>query len=140
MFLKLFKNYGIVIIWASIVLILSGMPVYDLNKDRFINIPHLDKIIHFAMYYILSFLIIYSNHTNKNNNFTFKKTSTISFIISFAYGITIEIMQHYIFISRGFDILDIIANTSGILISILFYKKIFMFMDKILQKFKVTRK
>ena len=78
------------IIWILIIFILCAMPSEDI-PDPHLDIPHLDKVIHFGMFFILSLLII---------------------LTAFIYGGLIEILQHYFF-NRGGDVWDLAADIAG---------------------------
>ncbi len=109
------------IFWALIILYLSSGPNIQLPKST-IDLS-IDKIGHFTFYGILAFLIAYGYYKNNptiHNNGLFK-----ALIISGLYGISMEIMQYSFFPNRYFEVLDIIANISGSLIGILFFKYIY---------------
>ena len=84
----------------------------------------MDKVGHLVFYGILTFLIAYGFYKVKNQ-FINKKTLFIALIISSVYGICMEIMQYSFFPNRYFEILDIIANISGSIVGILFFKYIY---------------
>ena len=93
------------IIWASIILFLSVFHIKTPSTVKEIIIPHFDKIVHFAWYTILSFLLLYEN----------KKSNPIYIRLLFAifYGVLMELFQHFFTTYRSMEILDIAANTSG---------------------------
>jgi len=108
------------IIWGLIILYLSSGPGIQLPRTIDLSI---DKIGHFVFYGILAFLIAYGYYKNNpaiKENGLFK-----ALIISGFYGICLEIMQYSFFPNRYFEVLDIIANISGSLIGILFFKYIY---------------
>ncbi|MFR3328860.1 MAG: VanZ family protein [Odoribacter splanchnicus] len=45
-------------LWVVIIFILCAMPS-DNIPDPHWNIPHLDKVVHFGMYFVLSILLIF---------------------------------------------------------------------------------
>ena len=47
---EIFLKYRFSIIWAIIILILSGLSGDTVNKISFINIPHFDKIVHAILF------------------------------------------------------------------------------------------
>jgi len=106
------------IIWALIILYLSSGPGIQLPKST-IDLS-IDKIGHFIFYGILAFLIAYGYY--KNNSTIHKNGLFKALIISGFYGICLEIMQYSFFPNRYFEVLDIIANISGSLFGILFFK------------------
>lgn len=121
---EIFLKYRFSIIWAIIILILSGLSGDTVDKISFLNIPHFDKIVHAGIYFILCLIIIYESGFLKSK-YSFSALFTI-LTISISYGILMEIMQEYVFIKRSNDLFDIIANSTGAVFSIfafVIYKK-----------------
>ena len=102
---------------ASIIYTLALLTVclINLNNAPKIEISHGDKIFHFLAYFIFTWLwfntFLYRFHFKKN------KSILLSILVSVTFGIVIEVLQHLITTSRGFDILDIFANILGVIIS-----------------------
>lgn len=69
--------------------------------------PHIDKVVHFFMFFFMTIILYLSFSLNK----------ILYFIIPTAIGILIEILQHTTNTGRTFDIFDIAANTAGALIA-----------------------
>lgn len=69
--------------------------------------PHIDKVVHFCMFFFMTIILYFSFNLNK----------ILYFIIPTAIGIFIEILQHTTNTGRTFDILDIAANTAGALVA-----------------------
>ncbi|OFX48079.1 MAG: hypothetical protein A2046_05880 [Bacteroidetes bacterium GWA2_30_7] len=123
--IKVFVKYRFSIIWAIIILVLSGLSGDTVAQISFLNIPHFDKIVHAGIYFILCSIIIYESEFFKSK-YTAKALSLIA-LISIMYGIIMELMQEYVFIKRSNDLFDIIANSTGAAFSIfafVIYKRI----------------
>lgn len=73
-----------------------------------------DKVIHFALFFIFTFLFILSR---------FFKNKKIILIASILLGILIEILQYIMNLGRSFEILDIIFNSMGALIAYYILRK-----------------
>lgn len=98
--------------WAVLILALSCLPSRNLPPTQ---IQYFDKIIHFVFYWILTLLTIFSIKNNgKLNTIQF----IVSFLITFFYGIFIEILQKTLPIQRSFDMYDILTNAVGAIIAI----------------------
>ena len=110
------------ILWGSLILYLSSGPGIQLPPSVW-DFLAIDKLGHLIFYGILTFLIAFGFY--KKNQGIQKKTLLKSLIISSIYGISMEIMQYSFFPNRYFEVLDIIANISGSLIGILFFKYIY---------------
>ena len=81
------------------------------------NIPSLDKIAHFVLYFGLMSVIIFENRKS------LKSTGQIFLIslIPFLYGILIEILQSTLTDNRTASFYDVIFNSAGILVSLLLW-------------------
>lgn len=112
--------YAIIAIVLSIlVAIVSLMPSSGVPK---VEIKHLDKLVHFTMYFILS--IIYSlalSFKYKKQHF---KRWVYPFLLALSFGMLIEIAQEWFTSTRNFDIFDILANGIGSFFGILILKKL----------------
>lgn len=108
------------IMWASVIFALCAMPGKDI-PDPGINIPHLDKVVHFALFFVMSLLI--------RNAFEYEAQHTLRLIrlfcifFAFAYGGTLELLQHYFFNRTG-DWLDLLADVTGGIAGYQFYPEI----------------
>jgi VanZ family protein len=102
---------GLLIMYLS----LTGSDTF--KKVPIYNIPHLDKIIHFGMYFTWMTLIAYENRKN------IKSTPHLIFIaiIPFCFGFLMEVLQFYVVTSRSGSVYDMLANSAGIIISILLW-------------------
>ena len=108
---------GIAILIAISIAILS---LIKIGKQP-IQINNLDKYEHALAYFVLTFICLIA----------FKKEKINEFIIVFCcffYGIIIDALQVTVTTYRSGDVLDIVANTTGILIAYITY---FIFLRKI---------
>jgi len=113
-------QYWKTIVWSFVILFLSNMPGGSIHRVSFIEIPHLDKFVHFSMYFILTTLF-YSD-TFKKAKIENKKTIFYIIIVSIFYGVLMELFQKYFADHRSADIFDALANTIGVFSAILFLK------------------
>ena len=102
----LFILTGLNIAWILLIFALCAMPPQDI-PDPGIDIPHLDKVVHIGMFFIMSLLICY-----RYERFAFKNIYAVAIAFSFLYGGLIEILQHYFF-NRGGDLWDLLADVAG---------------------------
>ncbi len=96
------------------------MPVGDFEKPAILDIPHLDKLVHFGMYFILTSALILD--ISKYFDYQTKTTFIIAGSISFITGGGVELIQKYLLSDRTGDILDMLANVLGLSASLLFFK------------------
>lgn len=100
---------------ALFILYLSLASSSTFDEVPLFEIPYLDKLIHFAMYFGLMLVIVYENRKS------IKSTAQL-FLVSFlplAYGILLEILQAVLTITRSGNISDAIADGAGIYAAVL---------------------
>lgn len=120
--IKFIKRHINSILWAIIVLMLCGAPSSEFPSMGFLNIPHLDKVVHFGLYVVFTLLLISENNVLRQRGGLTKKSLLIGFTFAVAYGGIIELMQMLVFTSRGADFFDFLANIIGSTSAILSYK------------------
>ena len=120
--IKFIKRHLNTILWAVIILILCGAPSSEFPSVGFLNIPHLDKVVHFGLYFVFTLLLVSENNTLRLSGGITNKSMLIGFILAVAYGGIIELMQKFVFTSRGADFVDFLANFVGSITAILCYK------------------
>lgn len=118
------KRYWLsIVVWAAIILILCGMPPQDVDKVKFFDFPFQDKVVHFALYFVLAMLVmavLTLNSYLKNSKWTY----TITIAICLLYGWLIEILQRAFFPGRSFEWMDVAADTAGAVVGVLLYKRV----------------
>ena len=104
------------IIWTAIVAFLCLASFNELPKIA--SVSNFDKLGHITFHFgitLLWFLVFKFKFLNEN-----KKALLKAFLFSFFYGITLEICQDQFTETRSGDVLDVIANTFGSLLALLF--------------------
>lgn len=105
------------IIVALIILYLSLVNSQTFNKVPVFNIPYLDKIVHFGMYFGLMSAIIFENRRT-----VIKNTKLfIASIIPVIYGILMEFLQLYLTSSRSANFYDAVADITGVIVSVIIW-------------------
>ena len=74
------------------------------------NIPHLDKVVHFGMYFVLSILLIFP--LEEYSCLKLSRIYLIAILVALIYGGGIEILQANFF-NRSGDVWDLVADVSG---------------------------
>lgn len=115
-----FKSFIFSALWMIIIIILSLLPVSNLNVPKIISIPHLDKLAHIFMYFVFTLLLIFGFRTYSQGEFK-KSYYLISFILAIVLGGLTEIAQGIYFssFSRQKDLMDFLANTAGVFFALL---------------------
>lgn len=89
------------------------------------NFISLDKVVHFAMYFSLTFLwmidLIKQYHFKSFRYYANK----VSLIFSVLLGLILELIQLKLLPERSFDYYDILANTLGAVGALIFFRIIY---------------
>lgn len=111
------KSFIPTLIWLIIIVVLSGYPGRDLPKAPF---DEFDKLVHLAIYAILSFLSVLG-FSKQSHSFLLNSKLQNFFSISFSIviGGVIELLQEYVFINRYGDWYDFIANSLGAFLGVI---------------------
>lgn len=108
------------ILWSIIIIILCSIPGQEFPDTSFLDIPQLDKIIHFCLYFILSILTVKGFYTQDYISFLAKYSYAFAVVYSICLGIIIELLQHYFIPFRAGDVYDVFANVGGSITGTLF--------------------
>jgi len=105
------------IILALVIMYLSLSPSDAYENISLFDIPFLDKIVHFCMYFLFMLTIVFENRK------TLKSISQLLLIslIPLCYGIFMEILQSLLTVSRTGSLYDVFFNSAGILFSLIFW-------------------
>ncbi|HEY3386947.1 MAG TPA: VanZ family protein [Saprospiraceae bacterium] len=95
------------VLWGLVILVLSLMPGGPGNMNLF-GIPHFDKVGHFGMYAVWTFLIFRSISFNPNR--TANQWLWISILVGASMGVILEIGQLTMHQGRSFELADMLAN------------------------------
>lgn len=124
------------ILWAAIIFFLCAIPS-DSIPDPKINIPHLDKVVHFGMFFIMSIFIC--SELRYQTNLPIRGCYAIAIGFSFVYGGLIEILQ-YNYFNRGGDWWDLFADILGGIAGCVLYPVAKKQKDKLVDYFWKRRK
>jgi VanZ family protein len=98
---------------------MSGQKVDELP---FSHIPHMDKLVHFTMYFIFTFLLLFDLSGFLGKTISWKQIILFSVLGAIAYGGIMELLQEIPRLHRDTDIKDFIANSAGAICAVLLYK------------------
>jgi len=110
----------LLLIWA---IICSGIITYfcltDSSNIPAINFPSIDKIVHFCFHFgfTISWILFFKKEL-KGKDADDYKAYLVSFIFSVFFGITIEILQGALTVTRSADVTDVLANALGALAAV----------------------
>ncbi len=119
------KYNRLAIAWALVILILCGFPGTNLPKLSFLEWLRPDKIIHLVIFGIQTILLS-RGFELQSSFYTLKRSPRLwALLFSTGYGIVVEILQVYVFISRSGDVRDALANALGAIMGAWLYKRYF---------------
>lgn len=115
------KRYWKSIIWAAVIFIVCTLPSDGVPRFKLFRIEHFDKFVHFSLYLVLGVLLFFESRNLKENENLKLKTIIAVGSISIGYGIVIELIQLLFATTRSAELLDVLANTLGVFISVIAY-------------------
>jgi VanZ family protein len=109
-------KYFYLVIWLGLIVFASFTPSNKLPDFQLFK--HADKVIHWGMYFGLSFLFIPALLKGQNYNSSY----LLSFTIALLAGILIEYLQPIISFGRSAELSDGIADGIGAITGIIAYQ------------------
>ncbi|WP_282036225.1 VanZ family protein [Saccharicrinis aurantiacus] len=107
--MRILKSYIRTILVIISISILSLMNVGKVVPNDIHFFKHIDKLVHFCMYFGLSFVFLLENHAHKIH---IKKRWIV--LDTIAIGIIMEFLQLYLTSTRNGNIYDAIFNFLGV--------------------------
>lgn len=118
--------------WTGIILYFCLIKASDIPQ-LVIEIPYLDKLVHAFLHFVFT-LLWFFYFKKKIGSLKNYKLLLISLVLSFFFGIGIELMQKFFTVTRSADVFDVMANLFGAsmaVVSIIFLNKFKGIIDKI---------
>lgn len=112
--------YKLSVAWALLILGLCSMPGRFIPSTTWLEMLSFDKWVHAGIFFVLVSLLFISVYVNAQSNSLFY----VYFILSVLYGGALEIMQATVFSERSADWYDMIANSFGCIVALLFKNKL----------------
>lgn len=110
------------LLWAVFILIICLLPGNTLPDISFWNFLHPDKLAHFFLYVVLSYLLV----RGFKKQFTFPRLQNFAFVTAIIccilYGVFIEFLQHYFVAGRKGDVYDLLADVGGAVAGTIFFR------------------
>jgi VanZ family protein len=86
-------------------------------KVQLTNLPNIDKMVHFGMYFIMMSVIIIEHGKSIRN----PRNLFLTALIPLSYGILMEILQLTLTATRSGNFYDALSDAAGILASVLLW-------------------
>ena len=114
---KMIKNNLFTILISIIIVYLSFANASSFQGADLFNIPYLDKIVHFGLYFLLMLVITIEHRKSLST------TRILIFIglIPVIFGSLIELLQSGLTTTRKADMLDIVSNSAGVICAIMLW-------------------
>ena len=112
--MKLKRARILAIVWTAFIASSCLLPSSLFKPFTFQSLLELDKFIHLVLYFV--FVQLWVLNLEKIN----RKNKLVILLIGIIYGIFIEFMQSAMNIGRNYEIDDMIANTLGAILGIVF--------------------
>ena len=106
------------LIWAGIIAFMTLIPAKSVPRSILLIS---DKVLHSIIFFGLTILLVFA-FIHFREGLTIVRVYFLSVILSFSFGILIEIGQYLMKAGRNGDYLDILADLSGILLAYPFIK------------------
>lgn len=107
------KNNIYTITVSLIILYLSLATPQTFVRSGFFDIPHLDKFVHFGLYFLLMATMILEHR----RSLTDTRRLLLMALIPFFFGIVIEFIQSEFTKNRTGEFLDMIADAGGVAVA-----------------------
>jgi len=115
-----FKQFIPAIAWFIISLILLCLPGSTIPKYPWLALIHADKWIHIGLFGVLCFLFSFPFRKSSLSNGKKRKWFILITVLGILYGTAMEFVQENWIPNRSFEVLDIVADSTGCLLA-LFY-------------------
>ena len=104
--------------WVLLITVLSLISFPD-DPDGSLDIPHLDKAVHFVFYFVAAILgVFFFRGVGKSRN-SRSGALMASLLFVVIYGTILEVIQGMLTHDRSGEINDVLANTAGGVMGIL---------------------
>ncbi|MEO8068880.1 MAG: VanZ family protein [Flavobacteriales bacterium] len=112
------KIFRWALLWALCILVLCLIPGSTLPEWDWFSLLDLDKLVHAGMFGTLTVLL--ADALRKRDGLS--RYVLMAFLLSVTYGIATELMQGLEAMGRRTDPGDVVANTIGALIGVLYVR------------------
>jgi glycopeptide antibiotics resistance protein len=107
-------------LWALVILALCATPGQFIPSVTWLEMLSFDKWVHAGIFFVLAALFFISCIKYNKGTAMF----ILAFVSAVLYGILMELMQGWYLSDRSADWLDVIANSVGCVIALLFLRRL----------------
>lgn len=99
--------------WAVVIFIVISLPPESMPRTPLLQVPNIDKAIHFFMFAVFGALILLGLYKKSKAGSLWLKNIAIAVIAGSAYGILTELIQYCCLPGRHGNVPDVVANVFG---------------------------
>ncbi len=114
-------------VWGLLIYFIISMPPSSIPDTGLLNIPHIDKAIHFGLFAVFGALLLFGFTRQHKGKKPLQWHVVAGMIIGIVYGAFTEYLQYCCLENRSGNIADFVANgfgtVFGVLIMVLLLKK-----------------
>lgn len=121
-----FKQFIPAMVWLALSVVLLCLPGSAIPKYSWLALIHADKWIHITLFFILCFLFSFPfkrSSLTKNEKLKWFVLITLTGI---AYGTLMEFVQDRWVPNRSFELLDIVADSTGSALALIYSLRKFL--------------
>ncbi len=121
------KKHVLAVLFVSWMVFVAFSSLYSFEGDDLpsMNIPHADKIVHFTFYFVAMILgSLFLLELKSDRKDILKKIKFLA-ILLILFGIIIEVIQGTLTVARSGDVLDAVANSTGVALGFIAILSIF---------------
>ncbi|TVR41957.1 MAG: hypothetical protein EA394_04595 [Bacteroidia bacterium] len=111
------------LLWAGFIFGVISMPPDSIPEVDALNIPHVDKVIHFKLFCVFSLWLLFGFSGQQKNKPLKRQKLLIVFSIAILFGILTELFQYCCLKERHGSIPDMLANGFGTVFGMFLYSK-----------------
>lgn len=111
------------LIWSLVILAVISWPEKQIPDAEILNIPYIDKAIHFFMFVVFA-VCVYGGlwvQDKASNMYTYRMCITLA--AGLAYGAITEVIQHFFLEGRHGTAGDFLANAIGTVFGVFIIRK-----------------
>jgi VanZ family protein len=123
--MRFFRYYWPFVLWAILILILTGLP-----GNYFPKVPTIwdllapDKIVHLFIFIVFTILLYYGLTLHNGDGISSWMYALIVIGAGVCYGGITEMLQAYIFVWRQASVYDFIADSVGCIVGYLLFRNV----------------
>jgi VanZ family protein len=120
--MQYFRNHPFLpaTVFFIVTVVLLTLPGSSFPKSHLFDIPYFDKWVHIGLFGLLCLLFSFPIRDFSISNSKKRNWFLLITAIGIGYGISMEFVQKYWIPNRSFELMDIVADSVGCLLALIF--------------------